>query len=414
MKKGWLLSFTSLLLLFMLSACGGGSSITEESGTDTETADGKQEILLWHYYTGSEEYLTELLDNFNQSQDEIHVKSEYVPFSDIKKQLSIGSAGGNLPDIIISDTVDNASLASMGVLADITDKVENWEETENFLESPLQSTVYEGKNYGMPLTSNALGLFYNKGMFEEAGMEPPETWGELKETAAELTTEDQKGLGVSAVKSEEATFQFYPFLYSAGGDYQHLDSAEANKALLLIKDMLDAGSMSEDILSSTQDDLATKFSSEQLAMMVNGPWMIERLQEANPDMDFGIVPIPQDKQVSSVLGGDNIEITKEANVDAAWEFLKWLLTPEQIEGFTKNTGYFPPRQDVLNESDYWKNDDYLQAFIPIMEVAEARGPSPDWPKISEAIQIAIQESLTDSKSVDEALSDAAAKVEEVE
>ncbi|WP_093216415.1 ABC transporter substrate-binding protein [Sediminibacillus albus] len=411
MKKGLLLSFC-LFVVLGLAACSGGSSITEESGTGT--TDGKQEILLWHYYTGSEEYLNELLDEFNQSQEDVHVKSEYVPFSDIKKQLSIGSAGGNLPDIIISDTVDNAALASMGVLADITEKVESWQETENFLQSPLQSTVYEEKHYGMPLTSNALGLFYNKGIFEEAGIAPPETWKELKEAAAELTTDERKGLGISAVKSEEATFQFYPFLYSAGGDYQHLASKEANKALSLIKDMLEAGSMSEDILSSTQDDLATKFSAEQLAMMVNGPWMIERLKEANPDMDFGIVPIPKDQKVSSVLGGDNIEITKEANVDASWEFLTWLLAPEQIEGFTRSTGYFPPRQDVLNESDYWKNDEYLKAFIPIMEAAEARGPSPDWPKISEAIQIAIQESLTDSKSVEAALEDAAAKVNELE
>ncbi|UOQ91824.1 ABC transporter substrate-binding protein [Halobacillus shinanisalinarum] len=409
-----LLLFISLLVTLFIVGCSGDSMSSKDSGGGKENSEGKEEILLWHYYTGSEEILVDLQEKFNESQDDIELNLEYIPFSDMKKQLAIGSAGDTLPDLIISDTVDNASLASMGVLEDITDRIDEWGQTDKFLKGPMDSTVFKGRNYGLPITSNALGLFYNKAKLEEAGIsEPPSNWNELKESANKLTTESQKGIGISAVKSEESTFQFYPFLYSAGGNYKELGDEKAIDALRLIDDLMEKGFMSQDVLNSTQDDLTRKFSAGEIGMMVNGPWIIDRLKEESPDLDFGITPIPKNERFSSVLGGDNMALIKDGNVDAAWKFMTWLLEPEQLEEFAVGTGYFPPRKDVLNQSDYWKNDEHLSEFIPIMETAEARGPSPEWPEISEAIQNAIQEALTDTKTPKEALEDASTKVQEI-
>ncbi len=409
MKNKIVVSLTLILFLVVLTACGNS-----EENTQQEENDGKQEILLWHYYTGSEEALNEILADYNESQDEVEVVAEYVPFDEMNRQLSVGTAGNTLPDVVIADTVNNVSMASMGILADITDYVEEWGEADQFLEGPFNSTIYEGKQYGLPLTTNSLGLFYNKKMLEEAGIEePPTTWEELEETAAALTTDEAKGFGLSAVRSEEATFQFYPFIYSAGGTYKELDSPEVAGAFDFLKNMFDQGYMSQDILTATQDDLTRMFIEENLAMMINGPWMIERIQE-NEDLEFGVTNIPKDQEFASVTGGDNISITETGNHEAAWDFITWLFEPEQNERFAMETGYYPTRSDVLNEADYWKNEEVVKEFIPIMEVAEARGPSPDWPGVSEEIQLAIQKILTDEQPVEDALSEATENIEEIE
>ncbi|RSL35330.1 ABC transporter substrate-binding protein [Salibacterium salarium] len=416
MKKQviWALGFS---LCFSLTACGGSdgegsNDVTQEGGT----ANGEpEEVLIWDYFTGvGQEVFYEQVDEFNNSQDDIVVKTEYVPFDQIKQQLSVGSTGDALPDIVNIDHVDNAALASQGVLADITDKVDEWGETEHFLEGPLNSTMYEDSYYGLPYTSNTLGLFYNEDLLEEAGFsEPPETWDELEEVAAAFSNSDVNGFGIAGERSEESTFQFYPFLRSAGADYDNLDSPQAVRALDFLDGLLENGHMSSDVINTAQDGLTNQFTTGDLAMMVNGSWNIERIKDDNPDMNWQVTEIPRDEEHASVIGGANLSIVEGANEDPAWEFMKWLMDPEQLESYAADSGVFPPRQDILDESDFWENDEYLSSFVPIMEYADARGPSPHWPDVSEAVQLAIQESFTDSKSPEDAMNDAAEEVSHV-
>ncbi|SFQ40831.1 ABC transporter substrate-binding protein [Salibacterium halotolerans] len=416
MKKCWG-SILGAGLFICLSACGGNNDSTEESGQSSEGGNSNEpeEVLIWDYFTGvGQEVFYEQVEEFNESQDDIVVKTEYVPFDQIKQQLSVGSTGGELPDIVNIDHVDNAALASQGVLADITDKVDEWGEAENFLEGPLNSTVYEGSHYGLPYTSNTLGLFYNEDLLEEAGFsEPPETWEELEEVAGAFSEDDVDGFGIAGERSEESTFQFYPFLRSAGADYNNLDSPEAIEAMSFLDGLLEQGYMSSDVVNTAQDGLTNRFTTGDLAMMINGSWNIERIMEENPSMNWQVAEIPRAEEHASVIGGANLSIVKGANEEPAWEFMKWLMDPEQLESYAADSGVFPPRQDILDESDHWDEDEYLSSFVPMMEYADARGPSPNWPDISESIQLAIQESFTDSKTPEEAMNDAADKVSEV-
>ncbi|MDX6152299.1 ABC transporter substrate-binding protein [Marinococcus sp. PL1-022] len=407
MKKR-MIGISTLLLGGLLAGCGG-----ESSGGSSES---EGEVLVWNYFTGKQkELFDELVQEYNDSQDAVTVTSEYVPFDEIKKQLSVGSAGDTLPDMVFVDTVDNAALASQGVLANISDEVNEWGEKENFLEGPMKSAIYEEEYYGLPFASNALGLFYNEEKLEEAGFEePPETWEELSSYSETLTTDETTGMALSGVKSEESTFQFYPFLLSNDVDYQSLDSAEASESLEVLDELIENGYMDDGVVNATQDDLARQFGTGEVAMMVNGSWNIERLKEENESLEFSIAPIPspEGKDSVSTLGGENLALVEGGNQEESWEFMSWLLEPEQLTDFTAETSTFPAREDILNESDNWSEDKHLSQFIPILENAQPRGPSPNWPSISSPIQVAIQEAFTDSKTPEEALEDAAAKVEE--
>ena len=147
----------------------------------TVSAAEPTEITFWHYMSEDKEgkFVNEAIEEFNNSQDEVHVTAQYLPREELMKQYTIGVVSGELPDCGMVDNPDHASYASMGVFEDITDLYNSWDEAD-FMEGSINSCYYDDKLYGLPWGNNCLGLFYNKSMLEEAGVEVPTTWSELE------------------------------------------------------------------------------------------------------------------------------------------------------------------------------------------------------------------------------------------
>ena len=118
-------------------------------------------------------------------------------FADLSKSLVQGGVGGSVPDLAICDNVDNQNFAALGLLTDITSDVADMK--DDFYEGPWNSGTLDGKNYGLPLNSNNLSLFYNKDMLDKAGLQPPTTWDELTAVSQALSTAGVTGLAVSGV-----------------------------------------------------------------------------------------------------------------------------------------------------------------------------------------------------------------------
>lgn len=391
-----------------LSLIGCGSSSTQQTASNT---NGKVTLKVWSYYNDNEKKsFNNLVDKFNKSQDKVEVVNEYVPFADIKKQFSVGIAAQNLPDLAVIDNPDHAAFAAMGMFEDITDKVKDWDEKDNYFEGPWKSTMYNGKNYGIPMDSNCLALFYNEDLLKQAGVTPPQTWDELRTAAKKLTKDGVYGLSLSAVKSEEGTFQFMPFLLSSGGSVEKVNSPEVVKSLQLWTDLLKDGSLSKECINWDQPGVEKQFATGKAAMMINGPWQFSTLKSDAPNMKWACVKIPKDQKYASVLGGENIGIVKGHHPEEAWEFLKFIGKADNVRDFINNTGYFPPRKDLANDK-VWTEDPNKAVFMDQMQYAMPRGPHPKWPQISEAIYTAYQESLTMQKSPQEALDEAQTKID---
>ena len=221
--------------------------------------------------------LPEKAERLLEENPDIKVETQSVAFAEIKKQLSIGVAANELPDVTLCDTVDNVSFAAMGAAVDITEEVEAWGEIDNYYEAPRNSAYYEGKYYGLPYYSNCLAIMYNKDIFDEMGLEYPTsdwTWDDFKELVAETTTDQHYGLTMSLIKSEEGTFDVLPFIWQAGADWDSLDSEGAKEALTMINDFYQNGYMSKELISMTQADMcASLFATGKSAMMVAGSWL---------------------------------------------------------------------------------------------------------------------------------------------
>jgi multiple sugar transport system substrate-binding protein len=364
----------------------------------TAVSAQQKTVTIWNYWENQiqQKTLARVCADFNASQGAIKVVTKYIPFADFKKQLSIGAAAAELPDIAIIDNPDHASYSAMGIFADITDKLASWPDLKQYFEGPLNSCKLNGRLYGIPFGSNTLALYYNEDMLKAAGVKPPRTWDELKSVSRKLTKGNVHGFAISSLQNEEGTFGFLCFLWGSGNTSFQINNANGIRALTLMRDLVASGAMPKEALNWTQGDVMNQFISGNLAMMVNGPWQIPTMRQQAPALAWNVALLPVGKKPASDLGGENFAVVKGPNVDEALTFLKFVAAPAEMKTYINAFGYIASRKDVAATqftSDPL-NDPINKVFVQQMAVAQPRGPHPRWPEISDAISLAFNEVMT--------------------
>ncbi len=392
----------ALALCLSLAACGGAAEqpkveepttpASEAPKTDAEAPAQAQEVELWYYWEteGHQVALQAAIDAYNASQNAYAVTAKYVPFADFKKQLSIGAVAEELPDMVILDSPDHASYASMGIFADITDKID----VSKYYEGPVNSCTYDGKLYGVPFGVNCLSLFYNEDMLAAADVEVPTTWSELKDAAVKLSDGTTYGVAFCSLQNEEGTFNLMPYVWSAGADYAKINSQEGIAALTFAQELVESGAMSKECINWTQGDVMNQFISGNVAMMVNGCWQIPTMRSEVPDLNWGVslIPMCDTGAYASVIGGENYAVIEGGNVDGAISFLTYMMQEEVVTQLMASFGYIAAIDEIA-QNQFDGDEDYL-AFVEQMTYAKARGPHEDWPSISNAISLAFNQVMT--------------------
>lgn len=370
------------------------------------------DITLWYYWEteGHQKALDEMIATYNESQDAYNLTAKYVPFADFKKQLSIGASASELPDLVILDSPDHASYASMGIFADLTGKFD----VSTYYEGPVASATLDDTLYGVPFGCNCLALYYNEDMFEAAGItEVPTTWDELKEAAEKLTSDNVTGLAFCSVQNEEGTFNFVPWLWSTGATSYEINSENGIRALSFVKDLIDSGVMSKECINWTQGDVMNQFISGNVAMMINGPWQIPTMREEAPDLNYNVALIPMDAEYASVIGGENYAVVSGGNEDGALDFLTYATQEEQVIFMMTQMGYISADKEIAAAQFTDEGDAIYKKFVEQMEYAQARGPLPEWPEVSDAISLAFNEVMTGSASPEDAAAEAQATIDSI-
>lgn len=388
-----------MCLILILTACTPGQS----SGGSGD----KVKITWWDTMTSdaSVAAINKIISEYEEAHPNITIERTYVSYSDIKTKLLLGSIGNQGPDIVWIDSADHQTFAAAGVLADLTQEIEEWGQAKHYIEGPWSSTVYNGRNYGVPVGSNNLALYYNTDLFKTAGLQPPANWDELQAAAKKLSNKNVFGFAVSAVKTEEGTFQFLPFVLQAGSDIPDFDSPGTLKALTMLTDMVNEGLMSKDVITQKQSDTATQFAAGKVALMVNGTWQIPFLQK-NAKVNWDVVKLPSDMQSATVLGGENWAISEASkHKDIAFDVIQFANEPERLKELLKTNGRLPSRSDLLQDP-FWQEDRQMKVFADSMQVAKARAYGPNYASISEAIQTMLQEALTGAKTPEAAVKSA--------
>ena len=248
--------------------------------------EGPREVVIWSYYETmkQKEGLDRLVEGFNNRQKDYVARWEYQgPSSEFKKLLSIGVAEGNLPDVVIIDNPDMRKYVELGIFEDITETVKADYDLAEFYPEVISSVQYDGRYYGVPFCCNNVGLVYNRDMFREAGIQPPQDWEQFIQAAETMTTQDRYGFTMSAILEEQSSFQLVPWLLSTGEDMESLGGEGTVKALSMLAHMVEKGYMPRDCINWSQVDVARQFAAGKCAMMENGPWALPLAEEAGID-----------------------------------------------------------------------------------------------------------------------------------
>ncbi len=364
------------------------------------------------------EYHYVMADEFMAQHPEIKINVRTVQFEDMVNDLARGVATGDAPDITYIDNPEVALFASRGLLLDLKPYIEQSDivNAEDIFPGPLSSVSYEGGIYGIPRGANTIALYYNADMYRAAGLDPdtpPRTWDELYEAAKVLTKPEDNvyGLAFSAVATEEGTFQFLPWLQMTGGNYDNVDTEGAARALSLWKKILDEGLASPDTLIRGQWDSTGTFNAGTAAMSISGPWELPRMSsEAKFDFRAALLPVPQEgADRASALGeGDNVILASTDNPDEAFLFLEFLY--DNMDRVWNEFGYLPASKVEVKDPKY---PEIYAVFEESMKYARNRGPHPQWPRISKAIQTAIQSTLTGQATPEDALAAAQTSIDKI-
>lgn len=368
----------------------------------------------WDYLkdsAGDVKGVDDLIAGYQASHPNVKIERTSFAFGDLKTKIIQAAATGTMPDIVIIDNPDHQAMAAQGALADITALVKDWKAKDQYFAGPWASTVYQGRNYGVPYKSNATALFYNEDLLKAAGIAaPPRSWDELRKAAKALTKGNTAGFCFSAVNTEEGTFTILPFLWAAGGDIQTIGDAASVETLRFLNTLVNVDkSVPASVSTLSQGDVNNLFMAGQCAMMINGPWQIPGIKaNANVKFKWAVSGWPYKAKPVSILGGENFAIGANSNVKEAWDVLMWVTQPEHLVPAIKTHGQFPGRKDAAADP-YFNSDPTLKAFAQAVSVAKPRAYGPNYPKMSEEIMRMVGGVLSGAQTPEQAAA-AASKV----
>ncbi|RXZ83543.1 ABC transporter substrate-binding protein [Paenibacillaceae bacterium] len=197
MKNG-LKTVIMLLLISLVTACGSNTakeapSPSEGTGSEESSASKAVEIEFWHGLGGKlGETMQVIIDDFNNSQDEVIVKPVIQGnYEETKQKLQAAIAAGDPPAAVVAEDRDWAKKGYFKAMDEYIAAQPDFE-PDDFVESFLIQGKVDDKQYFLPLYGRTQLLYYRKDMLEEAGISPDKlaTWEGLAEVARQMTVRE--------------------------------------------------------------------------------------------------------------------------------------------------------------------------------------------------------------------------------
>lgn len=375
----------------------------------------------WAEDTPSGASVLERIALFEEQYPDIKVTYQYVPFGELLTTILQQTLTRTLPEVVFADNPDIRHLAASGVFMDLTDWVDEWGQWDDFYLGPQYANSLDDRIYAVQLNTNNLALYYNREVLADLGIaEPPATWDEVMAVSEIILTEtDIYPIAFCADNTEAGTWQFLPFLWSAGGSLMELDRPESIAAAQFWVDLVEKGYAPRDVVNWDQGDVAINFAGGRVAMMINGPWELA-FNLAETDVDYGIAMIPvPDADLSPVvaMGGESFGIASTVSAEkaeAGWKFIQFLVAPENMANHNLMNTTIPTRGAAVEK--VLEEDPRLASFIAQAEFALSRpiaGGGENYPSISAITRQAFQLAIAGMMSAEQAFANAAQEVRDL-
>ena len=438
-----ILAITVMLLPVTLFAGGSKETTVDEAMSE--------EVNLKFTFWGSPIEKKAVEDNIKKFEEKypyINVDAQYIPNEDYLVKITAMMSGGDAPDVGYLFSANALAWAQEGQLMNINTFLEN--DPEMNRDDFLDDIWYDwapGKSLGTNTACEAFGLFYNKKVLDEAGIDVPVTaatawtWDEFIKIAQQLTV-DSNGNNALSSKFDPQNIARYgvqfgtwyapymQFVYSNGGDYINeagteftLNEPESVEAIQRLADLINVYHVAPSPAQVvSMPSPVVGLQSEQVAMMIDGQWNLLDLGMA--DFEFGVGVLPKMKEaVTLVLGSPTVIFKSTKHPDEAWLLFKWLANPESSLDLQAGGLWMPLLKDWYEDPVLiakWAKDNpaHPDGYIPaIMDMTLQNGrPDPNYyingfVEMDEIVGAALDDVWLGNRSAEEVLNEIADQVE---
>ncbi|MFE4798792.1 extracellular solute-binding protein [Streptomyces sp. NPDC056708] len=409
MRRG--ITATALVAALALAATACGSD-SESDGTSKSSGELSGTVTWWDTSTvGSEDKVfKKIAEDFTKQHPKVHIKYVNVPFGDAQNKFkNAAQSGSDAPDVIRSEVAWTPEFADLDYLAPL-DGTAALQKPDDFLKQAAASTKYNGKTYAVPQVIDSMGIFYNKKIFKEVGVEVPKTVDELKTVSKKI--KDKTGKTGMYLRGDDA-YWFLSFLYGEGGDMVDastksvtIDNPEGVKAMKVVKDLVDSGAAKTDATDGW-DNMQSSFKDGKVAMMINGPWAVADTyagKEFKDKANLGIAPVPAGSAAQGApQGGHNLAVyAGSKNLDASYAFVDYMTSADTQAKVTKELSLLPTRTSAYAKQDVVDNE-IVGFFKPVVDTAVERPWIPETGSLFAPLVTEYTKVLTDQTTPEKAV-----------
>lgn len=353
-----------------------GLATTGFIGADVQPS-GPVTIEYWQYELETKTKLVgELITEFQAANPNITVKHVNFPYDDFRQQVAAAVQAGEGPDVLnvyfgwISSYVQQQFLVPLPAEYFPADQIE-----QDYFPT-VQAAKVKDAYYALPTAVRTLALFYNKDILDAAGQKPPTNWEEIVSVAQATVKKDGDTFDTVGITSDiggqghnwwrEGLIRqngALPFKDDTQNRELNWTSAESVEAFTYLTNFL----MTEKVTQAGfQTDGPTAFGSGKAALHVDGSYRVGSLKASNPELNYGVVPLPEHKDKASFSSFWANTITRNVKdgdkMIAAAKFIDFLSSPGVQQRWTPAIGELPARTALASDPALME-DEKLAPFI---------------------------------------------------
>ena len=424
------LSFRFVIVLFVLSLF---LSLT------VTPSYSEIKVKFWHAMSGKRiDLLKGMAEDFNKTHPGITVEAQYVgSYNETLNKTIAAVKAGNAPHVFQLYEIGTRGMIDGGMILPIGDLAKPGEvDWDDYVDAVMSYYTIDGKLYSMPFNSSTPILFYNKTLFKKAGLDvdkPPDTWNQVRQMGKKIMDSGAAEAGI--------TWNLHSWYFEEWHAVQnallvdHGNGREGRAQKVLFDESVGIGIVKwwtdlerDKIFLNTGRGWSNHrkaFISGQAAMMISSTSDVTQMTNAfnqkGWELGTGFLPRPDAvPRQGVIIGGGTLWLTKDhpkEELQAAWEFLKWMSMPEQQVAWHKGTGYFPIRKTAMKllEKEGWYNKfpNYKVAFDQLLQSKTSLATSGAligvFPQLRDAVESAIEKVYEGKASPEQALKEAAQK-----
>lgn len=357
---------------------GGSGDGSSDGGSTGSGGDDVIEVTTWELFSGGDgEAFASLLEKFNSQHPGIELKLSGTSWNNYYSKLFASMTGGNPPDMGIIHTTRLLKFAP--ALRDLSSHLSSGT-TDAYVDSIWNSCQVDGKRVALPLDTHPCGLYYNKDLFEEAGLDPsspPTNWEEFKAAADAISSEtDAHGFIPQPYQGPSMLRPWFMFLKQKGGNLLNEDNTQAafntDAGLEIMETWQNmTGDWGWDQADTSAERGTKAFRQGDAGMIYQGTWYVNAIKDAEYEWDMAkptnLAPGANTRATwtnsHSFAVPSNKEMSDE-KLEATVTAMEWIT--QNSTDWGKIAGHLPAASDVLNssamkESQWW--DKTLSKFF---------------------------------------------------